>query len=122
MIPPVLIGFVVVGLLWIALLLWRFPAQTAMSVLAAVVVLDSLGITLLEINIGASIYQDDVACAALIAGAAILVARNRTLARELCTPALILLGLIAVNFTRGALLFGLKPAGNGVRTLFFLIV
>jgi hypothetical protein len=122
MIPLISAGFVVVILGWSVLLLWRFPAEVSLFVLAAVVVLKALGIELVELNLGVTVYQDDLACLAMIAGAAIVAARNRTLPLHLCRPALILLELAGVNFLRGALLFGPRPAGNGVRVLVFFIV
>jgi len=122
MLPLVSGGLITAALLWFALLMWRFPAYMGLFVLAAVVLLDSLQISLGEINAGVTIYQDDLACAALVAGAAIVAFRNRTFPRYLCSPALALLGLAGLNFARGTLLFGLKPAGNGVRGLIFFIV
>src|SRR5690242_16227218 len=115
MIPLVSIGLVATGILWFALLLWRFTAQVALLTLAVIALLDSMQLSVVEINAGVSIYQDDIACLVLVIAAAIISRRNRDLRSLLCTPVLILLGLAVLNFLRGLLSFGPRPAGNGVR-------
>src|SRR5689334_5447385 len=112
MIPIVSIGLVATGVLWFALLLWRFPAQIALLTLAVIALLDSMQLSVVEINAGVSIYQDDIGCLVLVIAAWIISRRNGKLRSMLCTPVLILLGLSILNFLRGVLSFGPRPAGN----------
>jgi hypothetical protein len=71
---------------------------------------------------GIFIYLDDIGCVVLIAAAMILAVRTGHLSSTFCWPLLILLGLAILNFCRGVALYGVKPAGNGVRDLVYLIL
>jgi O-antigen ligase len=120
MLPLVAIGLFATGLLWFLLVLWRFPAQVGLCLLTAAVFIDCLEIVT-PIDAGIFIAVDDVASIVLLSAAAIIAIKDRKGVRYVCPPALLLLGLAALNFARGAILFGIKPAGNGVRYLVYLI-
>lgn len=122
MILMVSIGFLLAALLLFAVLIWRHPVLVGFIVLGVAVTLDCLNVGTSGIDVTVSIYLDDIACAALATAAAIVVFRNRGLSHALCWPALILLGLATLNFIRGATIYGVKPAGNGVRTMVYLVI
>jgi hypothetical protein len=93
---------------------WIYPAQTAVAFLAPAAVMDCLQIGADGINIGVSIYIDDIACLLLVAAAFVVLLRNGATLPKGSSPAFALLGLMVANFARGAANFGIKPAGNGV--------
>jgi hypothetical protein len=120
---PVLgIGLLLCGLFACVPLFLRYPAEFGFCGLCAATILDCLHVWDAGISLGVSIYSDDIACAAIICSAIIVAIRSRGISRNLCWPATILLGMAALNFLRGIILYGLKPAGNGARDLCFLVI
>jgi hypothetical protein len=74
----------------------------ALSVFGVVVLLDSLELWTAGIEAGVTLYLDDLACAALLAGVAIVATRRRTFPRLRCCPVMILLTLVGVNAFRSS--------------------
>jgi hypothetical protein len=56
----------------------------------------------------------------LSAYAAVVVAKRRYRSVLICWPALALVALGIMSFARGALAYGIQPAGNGVRSVIYL--
>jgi hypothetical protein len=115
-------GLLLGPLILIALFFWQYPAQISLTVLAATVLLDCLNLGSQGIPLQVTIYPDDIACATLVAAAVIVSLRCRTILHTFCWPALVLLGLAVLSFGRGALIWGVQPAGNGIRTLIVFVV
>jgi hypothetical protein len=112
---------VLTALIVVLVLLWRFPAHTALASVAAATALDCFG-GQDGIDVGISIYPDDIACAILLCAGCMAIVRWRKAPPRSWWFVLALLGLVALNLVRGAAEFGVKPAGNGVRMLTYLIV
>ena len=110
------------GLVLSALLLWRHPVATAVTLIAVAVLSDLTGIGESGFQLGVTIYPLDLSCAALIACCIVVSLRTRSLPRDFCWPALILLALGVLNFGRGVLLFGPKAPGNNARELIYLVL
>jgi hypothetical protein len=106
----------------LAIGLWRYPAPFALLSVGIIGILDCLQVWASGMSLGIYIYLDDMGCVVLIAAAVILAARTGQLPFTFCWPLLILLCLAILNFTRGVALYGVKPAGNGVRDLVYLIL
>jgi hypothetical protein len=66
---------------------------------------------------GMNIYVDDVACLMLLLTGLLLLVRHRKGFSRDEVPCLLLMTLMAVSVGRGISIFGLKQAGNGVRSL-----
>jgi len=113
-----LLGLVVAaaGLVLCGFLLWRYPVWTALAVtaIAAFWDLQNLGTadSQATLQIGVSLYPPDIACIVLCASCVVVYRQTRALPRDICWPALLLLGLCFLNLVRGTLAFGIKPAGN----------
>ncbi len=106
-----------------ASIMWCFPIPSAVAVVVAATAMDCLQYGGDGITVGAfNIYTTDLACAALVAAALVVLIRNGSLPDRKLWPAIVLLLLVVVNLARGASAFGLKSAGNGVRSLMYLIV
>src|SRR5690242_3353667 len=120
----VLIGFIVAlaGLMVIAPLIWRYPVAVAITGIVAAVFCDITDIGVSGIQLGITVYPADLSCVALIAACISLALRNRSFPRDLCWPAVILLGLVILNFIRGVVLFGVRAPGNDARDLFNLVL
>src|ERR1700719_2577490 len=115
---PVIAGLALVS----ALLLAKYPVAVAVFWIAAAAISEVTGIGREGLQVGVTIYPADLACLALIASCVSVSLRTRSLPRDFCWPALILLGLGVLNFVRGALMFGIKASGNGARDLINLIL
>lgn len=111
-----------VTLIVAAALLWRFPVQMGASVVVLVGVVDCLQVWTSGITLGIFLYPNDIACAFLLGAAAVVTIRNGGISREFCWGALMLLGLTVLDFIRGTLEFGVKPAGNQARNIAYLLV
>ena len=110
------------GLLAAAFLLWKYPVAVAFTGIAAGALCDAIGIGTEGLHAGITIYPFDISCLALSAACIVVSFRTRSLPRDFCWPALILLGLGFLNFGRGVLLFGIKAPGNDSRDLIYLVL
>jgi hypothetical protein len=108
--------------LLISFLMWKYPVGLTLTLIAAAALSQLTGIGASGMQFGVDLYPLDIACAALIACCAIVFLRTGSLPRDVCRPALILLGLAILNFGRGVLVFGLKAPGNYARGLIYLIL
>ncbi len=105
-----------------AALLWRYPVQVSASVVVLVGIVDCLQLWTSGITLGVFVYPNDIACATLLAAGAIVTVRNGSVSREFCWGALLLFGLTIIDFLRGAITYGIKPAGNQARNIAYLLV
>src|SRR5439155_24891525 len=103
-------------------LFWRYPIAIALVAVAAPIGLHCLQLGKDGIEVGVNVYIDDIACLLLLCAGAAVVLRKQRLPDGGSWPVFTLFALAAVNLARGAAEFGLKPAGNGVRNLIYLIV
>ena len=110
------------GLLAFALLLWRYPVAVAVTSIVSAILADVMEIGASGFQLGVTVYPLDLSCAALIACCLVVTLRTRSLPRDLCWPAGILLGLGILNFARGVLVFGVKAPGNEARLLIYLVL
>ena len=109
-------------LMLFAVLVWRYPAQAAVLTFGAGIVLDCLQIGTSGFNLGVFVYPTDIVCGLLLViGLTVVIKKREGPPRE-TWPVLILFGLAITNFLRGASDFGIKPAGNGARTLSYLLI
>lgn len=120
----VLIGFIiaVAGLMIVVPFIWRYPVAFANIAIAAAVLCDLTEFGTTGVQLGITIYPLDISCMALIASCVSVWLRTRSSPRDLCWPALILLGLAVLNFIRGVVLFGVKSPGNEARDLIYLVL
>lgn len=105
-----------------ALLMWKYPVAVAVTSVAAAAFCEVTDIGVDGLQFGIGIYPQDIACAVLLGACVVVCLRTRSLPHDSCTPAVILLGLSLLNFARGIATFGLKPAGNSLRGLVFLVL
>ncbi len=110
------------GLLAVAFLLWKYPVAVAFAGIAAGALCDALDIGTEGLHAGITIYPFDISCLTLSAACVVVLLRARSLPRDFCWPALILLVLGFLNFGRGVLLFGVKAPGNDSRDLIYLVL
>ncbi|MCU1325304.1 MAG: hypothetical protein JWN34_674 [Bryobacterales bacterium] len=106
----------------VALLLWRWPVAFAGASVVAAAFADLIGIGKKGFEMGVTVYPTDLACAALVVSCVVVAARFRSVPRDLCWPALILLFLGVLNFARGVVVFGIQAPGNGARDLVNLVL
>jgi hypothetical protein len=98
--------------------IWHRPGWVAFAAISGAVLLDCFEVGTAGASMGVNLYTDDAACVLLLlTGFVMLLRYRRALGRDL-VPCLILLALVALNFSRGVNAFGVKPAGNGARNLF----
>jgi hypothetical protein len=119
-VTPVLLA--IVGLSFAALLLWQYPTRVGLIAMATAIGLDCLQVGTQGIDLGITVYADDIACLALLSAGLMVALRRRKLPERNCWPLFLLFALTAINLARGVSEFGLKPAGNGARSLGYLIV
>ncbi len=106
-----------------AFLLWKYPVAVAVGSIAGAILADVIGIGESGFQLGGiSMYPLDLSCAALVACCIVVALRTRSLPRDICWPALLLLGLGFLNFGRGALTYGLKASGNDARQFINLVL
>ena len=119
--PIILLGLVVSGYL-----LWTYPAASGLIMSAFAVLWDVMqfGTTAETASHGSgiSLYPPDLACIVLAAACMVVCLRTRSLPRDFCRPAALLFGMCLLNLARGALVFGLKPAGNFSRATIDLVL
>ena len=113
---------VLVILVAVATLLWKFPVQTATSSAGLAIALDCFDVGRQGFDLGVSIYSDDIACVILLCAGCISIMRWQKRPSRDWWFALGLFSLTIFNLVRGASEFGLKPAGNGIRGLVYLII
>jgi hypothetical protein len=111
-------AFVMLGIT----LLWRRAAHIAVTTLVAAIGLGCLDVGKHGVDIGVTIYIEDIVCLLLISAAVIAVLRKGQFPHMRSWPAFALSALLAINFARGALEYGLKPAGNDARSFAYFIV
>ena len=119
-----LIGLIaaLAGVMVLAPLIWRYPVGCANVFIAAAVLCDVAEFGTAGIQLGITIYPGDITCLGLIASCISVSLRTRSFPRDVCWPALILLGLAVLNFLRGAVIFGVKAPGNQARDLINLVL
>src|SRR5690349_13953907 len=110
------------GLMVIAPLIWRYPVASANFFIAAAVLCDLTDFGTTGIQLGITLYPGDLTCLALIASCTSVWLRTRSAPRDVCWPAVGLLGLAILNFVRGVLVFGVKAPGNEARDLIYLVL
>ena len=113
------------GLLVCGYLLWNYPVATGLivTVLAAFwEQLTQIESAPTQIHSGIALSPSDIACIVLSAASVVVFLRTRSFPRDICWPAVLLLGLCLLNFARGALIFGIKPAGNFSRNTMLLVI
>jgi hypothetical protein len=121
--PIVLLAAVVLTALpLVFLLLWQWPVAFAGAVVLAAAFAELTGIGKEGLQLGITVYPTDLACAALVVSCIVVGARFRSVPRDLCWPALVLLFLGVLNFARGAVVFGIRAPGNGARDLVNLVL
>jgi len=104
-------------------LLWQYPIPVALIAVTTPTVLDCLQLGKDGIEVGGiNVYIDDIACLVLLVAGAVVVFRRGRLPERGTWAAITLFALAATNLARGSIEFGLKPAGNGARSLICLIV
>jgi hypothetical protein len=104
------------------LLAWRRPGWVVCGAISTAVLLDCFQIGAGGVEMGVNLYLDDAAGAALLLTGVLVLVRHRKGIPLDAVPCTVLLGLVALNFTRGISAFGLKPAGNGARNAFTFAV
>lgn len=109
--------------------LWRYPVAVAIGAVAVGSFFDVMGVSAASrpngaplLQVGVSLYLLDLVCFVLVACSARILLRSRTLKRDLCWWAVLLLGLGVLNFARGAQLIGPKAPGNAARDLIYLVL
>lgn len=112
-----LIALLVIG----ATLLWEHTLQIALFAVVLAAVLDCLW-GWVGINVGIMLWADDVTCLVLLLAGAIVLLRKGRLPGSSSSPALMIVAVLILNLVRGAIDFGLQPAGNSSRTLGYLII
>ena len=118
---PVQILTVVAVLAIAAVLLWEYPIQITLVAVVIAIALDLL-LGVYGIGLAINLYADDVACLVLLSAGACVALRTTRFSRGRCWPVFTLFALVLINLARGASEFGLKSAGNGSRSLTYLIV
>ncbi len=108
--------FLAVGVLGL-LVIWHRPGWVAFAAISSAAVLDCLELGTGGLDLGVNVYVDDVACLVLLLTGLLLLIRYRKGISRDAVPALLLLGLLALVFVRGVSTFGLRQAGNSVRSL-----
>jgi hypothetical protein len=116
-----ILGAVVV-LAIVGVLLWEYPIHIAVVAVVVAVALDVLLVVSYGMELGINVYADDIACLALLSAGACVGLRTIRFSRGRCWPVCTLFVLVLINFTRGTSEYGLNPAGNGSRSLTYLIV
>jgi hypothetical protein len=97
---------------------WYRPGWAIFLSLSAAALLDLLRIGVDGLDVGVSIYIDDVACIIiLVTGFLVLIRYPQRFGLDLL-PCLALLVLVALSFSRGIGVYGIKAAGNSARNLF----
>ena len=108
------------GLLLLSLV-WHRPGWVIFLTLSVAALLDLFQIGIGGVDLGISLYIDDVACVLVMGTGLLMLLRYRTKFPRDAVPCLVLVVLIALSFGRGVGPFGLKVAGNGSRNLFFFV-
>lgn len=114
------------GLALCGFALWKYPVPTALALTAMSSLWDLLQDpgtpdSASGVQIGVTLHPLDIGCVALGVACLVALMRTRFSLRDVCWPAVLLLGLCVLNFLRGAEAFGLKPAGNYARTFAYLV-
>jgi uncharacterized membrane protein YjjB (DUF3815 family) len=108
------------------LVMWYRPGWAVFAAISSAVLLDCLEVGTDGLNLGVNVYVDDLACLALLLTGVLLLIRYRKGVRKGippdAVPCVILLTLLVLSLSRGVSIFGLKQAGNGVRSLFAFTV
>jgi hypothetical protein len=118
---PILI-LALIGVLAIAgVLAWEYPIQITVVAVVIAIALDTL-LGGYESRLSINFTVDDIACVVLLCACASVALRTKRISRDRCWPVLTLFALVLINLVRGVSEFGLKPAGNGSRSLTYLIV
>jgi hypothetical protein len=118
---PILLLTVAAVLAIAGALLWKYPIQIAVAAVVIAIALDLL-LGVYGIELGINVYADDIACLVLLSAGVCVALRTTRFSPGRCWPVFALFALVLINFARGASEFGLKAAGNGSRSLTYLIV
>lgn len=106
----------------LAPLIWTRPLFTLIVVLCGAGVLDCLHIGADGLNLGVFIYPDDIVCAIGVFAGVLTAVRRRQLPPGGSWPLFMLGSQVALSFARGLQEFGLKAAGNSIRTLSYIVL
>ena len=115
-VTPLLVLLTIGALLFIAV--WRWPLWGVLAPLCVASLLDLLQIGSGGVDVGVSLYIDDIACVVSLGAGLLVWLRHRKRIPGDAVPCVALLLLVAVCFFRGMSTYGLKLAGNSVRDLF----
>ena len=98
--------------------IWNRPGWVVFGAISCAALMDCLQLGTNGLDAGINVYVDDVACLTILATGSLLTFKFRKgIPRDL-TPCVLLMLLIALAFSRGYGIFGLKAAGNSARNLF----
>jgi hypothetical protein len=106
----------------VATLLWEYAVEIVLIAVVGAMALDCLQLVPDGIDIGINVYADDIACFVLLSAGVLVLLRKGQLMDASAWPVFALFALAIVNLARGAMEFGLRPAGNGARSLIYLTV
>src|SRR5437016_13285862 len=93
-----LIAFLAIG----ATLLWQYAVQIALMAIAVAIGLDCLQLAKEGMDVGVTVYVDDIACLVLLSAGGMVVLRNGRFPDSSSWPVFGLFTLMAVNLARGA--------------------
>jgi len=97
---------------------WRWPLWGVLAPLCVASLLDLLQIGSGGVDVGVSLYIDDIACVVSLGVGILVYLRYWGCFPRDAVPCFALLILVAICFGRGLSTYGLKLAGNSVRDLF----
>jgi len=104
------------------LVIWHRPGWVVFTAISSAVLLDCFEMSTGGMDLGVNVYVDDAACLVLLFTGLLVLIRYRPGIPRDAMPCLFLLAVLALSFFRGLNIFGLKQAGNGVRSLFAFAV
>lgn len=93
----------------------RRPVLAVFIMIAIVSLSDLFQIGTDGINLGVTIYLNDIADIVMLSAGALVLKRNRQRLPSDAMPCIALFGLSMLNFLRGIPTYGIKDAGNNIR-------